>query len=65
MSVHNEILSDVHGKRENGFSTPGGESSTREVFGGTKELLLAIRSSFRDVLIGNEEMILQVGLFVC
>ena len=34
-------------------------------FGGTKELLSAIRSSFRDVLIGNEEMILQVGLLVC
>ena len=34
-------------------------------FGGTKELLSAIRSSFRDALIGNEEMILQVGLFVC
>ena len=33
--------------------------------GGTKELLSAIGSSFRDVLIGNEEMILQVGLFVC
>ena len=33
-------------------------------FRGTKELLSAIRSSFQDVLIGNEEMILQVGLFV-
>ena len=31
-------------------------------FGGTKELLSAIRSSFRDVLIGNEEIILQVGV---
>ena len=26
------LVSDVHGKRENGFSTPGGESSTREFF---------------------------------
>ena len=34
-------------------------------FGGTKALLSAIRSGFRDVLIGNEEMILQVCLFVC
>ena len=33
--------------------------------GGTTELLSSIKLSFRDVLIGNEELILQVGLAVC